>query len=160
MELLTEIYASHLSIKSQKSSKGSLINECIAKIREESRIKDTVMLKDAMRNAFALCLQRDRNAYSPFSTTQSGQAIVKLLNSKKYKFLAYQIVKNYDQRVQYGDLRAFVSGKNNAAHFNAKNSKSLYQFFKLANSEPSHQEQDEMPKFLANNMKFYLAPFA
>jgi hypothetical protein len=151
-ELLNEVYSSHMSHKSQNSSKGFLIKECADRIQIPSLLQNETVFKDFMRNAFALCLQRDRNAYSPFSMTRSGLAVVALLHSKKYRSLVTMILNSDDKKIRYRDLREFVLGRNDEAYFNAKKSKSMYQFF-----QPKDLEQGVTPRLLANNMNFYLA---
>jgi hypothetical protein len=109
------------------------------------------MLKDVMRNAFAICLQRDRHAHSPFSMTRSGQAARRLLNSDKYRSLADMILNSDEGKLRYRDLRGFVIGSNDARYFNAKKAASMYRFFQPAN------KMDAESCFVKNNMSFYLS---
>lgn len=159
-DFLNEIYSSGMSSKSKNSSKGFLIKECADKIQTEFLIQNEALLKDVMRNAFALCLQRDRNTYSPFSTTQSGHAAVKLLNSNKYQPLTKMVLNTNDKKVRYRDLRTFILGRNDKAYFNAKKSKSMYQLFQPINNSgivSSNLEPDKTSRLFTNNMKFYLS---
>jgi hypothetical protein len=157
-EFLAEICTFGMSTKSLQSTKGLLLKECAAKLQDAAQFTNDNILKDTMRNALALCLQRDRNSFSLYSTTRSGYAAIKLLNSDKFKILAQMISNTEDQKICYRDLRGYILGKNDESYFNASKAKTLYQYFQPANpASPRDLESDQPEKLLANNMSFYLS---
>jgi hypothetical protein len=156
IQFLEEIYITGMSSKSQKSTKGKLLEQCIKTLRNTTTIKNQKLLKDAMRNALAICLQRDRFSISLFSTTHSGNAAVTLLRSKKYAALSRTILNTSKPSMRYRDLRGFVLGRNDEAYFNAKHASSLYQFFQPESKNDIESARTEKPRLLANNMKRYL----
>jgi hypothetical protein len=152
-EMLNQIYVVSMSSKSRHhSQKGELIKECVLTLLEPEFFTDEAELKDTMRNALAICLQRDRNALSPFSMTRSGIAARELLNSKKYRAIANMILNADDKKIRYRDLRTFVLGRNDERHFNAERSQSMYQFFQAEPEDTGYNS-----KLLANNMSYHLA---
>jgi hypothetical protein len=134
---LTEIYLSGMSTQSKKSPKGFLIKECADTllIKSSALVADEVLLKDVMRNAFTLCLQRDRNAHSLFSTTASGLKAVSF-NTTRYRLLAKMVLITDNEEIsdylpvgarnliRYDDLKKFI-GKNNETYSDAKTPSSI-----------------------------------
>lgn len=155
-QLINSVYSDGMSSKSRHGTKGLLIKDYIDELEKSAALISTeALLKDILRNFLALCLQRDRNAYSPFSATNSGLKALELLNSDEHSELAEMILSNSDKDVHYSDLRIFVLGRNDKNYFNAKKSTTMYDFFQP--NENRDSEQDEEKRIFSNNMNFYLA---
>lgn len=151
---IDDIYTKGMSKKSQRTTKGSLIKETSDELKKEkSLIPNESTLKDVLRNTLALCLQRDRNAFSPFSTTSSGLKAQELLNSKKYQPIAAMLLNGTDKKINYRDLRTFILGRNDESYFKSNHSQRLYQFFKRVKPEVSAKKEN----LFTNNMPFYLS---
>ncbi len=114
-----------LTTQSKSSAKGSTFNNLIQKVNAES-FTSVQSLRNALRNILALVLQRDKNRYSLFSTTQSGMAAKELLRSKEYASFAKIILGKATHKMRYRDLRMFVLGENKVNFFNAKSRQSIY----------------------------------
>src|SRR3990167_3477339 len=149
IEFLDEIYHSGLSKKSKKTTKGSLIQSLKESVRKQPALSERD-LKDTIRNLLAICLQRDRNAYTPSLTTSSASKATKLLNSKKYRALTNIILNIPNKNLSYSDLLIFVLGENNKTYFKAKNSRQMYAFFGGVNAS------SEKSPLLTNNISFLL----
>ena len=150
IQFLNEIYHSGLSKKSRNTAKGFLINSLQTSInKNKQQLISESALKDVIRNLLALCLQRDRNAFTPSMTTSSASKAIKLLNSKKYRALTNIILNTPDKNLTYSDLRMFVLGENNKTYFKAKNSQTMYSFFKT-------KQSGEEDRLFTNNVPFLL----
>lgn len=122
---------SGMSLKSKRTEKM----KCFEKIKAEMKTMNDETVKQSLprilQNTLALALQRDRNRFSFYSTTQTGYCAKKLLESEKYSFLANQIQGSAaNDRLRYRDLRMFVAGKNNTGLFSAKNRNNMYELIK------------------------------
>lgn len=153
IELMNEI---KLSDKSEASTKGELIrdlrNQCAYIQQVNNRNFSEKDLKDIMRNAFALYLQRDRHRFSLISLTRSGRQLKRLLNNKKYQALNELVLNKPDRSVYHADLRSFVRGSSERSYFNSRHKDKTYQFFKV----PQTDVKDRL-KYTSNNVRFYLS---
>ncbi len=112
-----------MSKESKASAKGTLVTRLQSEVVQ---LVDKQALKNALRNALALVLQRDRYAYSLFSTTTTGYVARDLLRQKKYQTLADLVQGSANHQLRYRDLRMFVLGENNESYFNARNRDRTY----------------------------------
>jgi len=153
---LEEIYSSGLSKKSKTTTKGALIKSVMDEFSsQQHKIVNEAMLKDTLRNLLALCLQRDRNACSLFTTTTSGYKALRLLNSKPYSALAEIILYQKNEKVRYRNLRTFVLGRNDKAFFKAKHARAHYQFFSAP--EVSEKEGNNTSPLFSNNVPYFFS---
>lgn len=137
-----------MSEESRSSSKGKIMSSLKNMMNVGS---DLQALKNALHNVLALALQRDRNAYSLFSTTTTGDAALALLKQEKYRPLA-ELVRSAtdrtDQEIRYRDLRKFVMGKNQKDAFYTRHREETYHVLGdssfTANNQPS-------PSFLSRH---------
>lgn len=146
-ELLKIIYRDKLSVKSRDSEKGRLMQSWITMLDQGVADLTEQKLKDIMRNAFALCLQRDRNSFSPITLTRSGKALKSLLNETKYHGLRELVLNKDSQKLNYNDLRYFIQGKIDSQFYKSRNAQETYGFF---------NENKDTPVLVTNNERFYL----
>ncbi len=121
-----------MSDESKNSSKGDIFNQLIKKCSSEKT--DDSELESLLYRAIFILLQRDRNPFSFFNTTRSGEYAVNLLNQDQHITIRHYLLALRHSRegsINYNDLRIFSSGENSPEFFNAKNREKHYNMLKL-----------------------------
>lgn len=153
---VSDVTESGLSKQSKAGEKGRQMRACCAKIQELDVDAAPQLIQLALQNFIALCLQRDRNVLSLYSTTQSGHKAMRLLNSGDYDSLASLIPRySREKTVRYRDLRQFVLGKNDGYFFNAKHARSMYALFQDRRMADKENLSEEQSLFLSDQNAFY-----
>lgn len=108
-----------MTLTSRANSKGHALIKIGTELQSEFEF-NTAQLSFVLRDIIKISLQRDRFAFSIFTTTNSGYALVDALNSPVFRPLRL-CVKPDDTAIIYEDLSSYVLGRTDLSHFNASN---------------------------------------
>lgn len=145
-ELITAILV-NMTTQSKNSDKGMLLAQYANEICQRKNFPDHASLMNALRNVIALALQRDRHAWSLFSTTRSGNTALELLHSPKFAIFSALIQGSATHKLTYSDLRIFVLGKDDNRYFNAKHRQTMYHLLQ-ATTETAAPMKNRVADFL------------
>jgi hypothetical protein len=136
------VILANMTAASHQNKKGQLLQKLFTDLGQDIEFSQEEF-SFILRDILAVALQRDRNGYSWFQQTTSGEAVVTALSDDTFPAINQCINPDYSA-VTYSDLSKYVLGRNDLNSFGV-DSKDI-NLDELEHNEPG---QDRLPSLIA-----------